>query len=183
MVSALTLKPIFKWYMRQRKTANIINEIPGTRTYPLIGTTWEFFGVDRKDIFKVINKEAITYPYISRSWMGPIHEVSIRKAEYIEKVISSSKHLEKSFIYDFIKHWLGDGLLISGGEKWHKHRKMITPTFHFSILESFCEIFTEKSNILIEKLSQHCDSGVPINIHTFITNAALDMYDMVYFGP
>jgi len=107
--------------------------------------------------------------------MGLTPDVHIRKAEYMECIINSTKNMEKPFIYQYLKLWLGEGLLISTGEKWHKHRKIITPTFHFSILENFCEIFAEKSKILVERLSRHTNSDVPINIHKFVTSAALDI--------
>ena len=47
---------------------------------------------------------------------------------------TSKKHSQKSFLYRLsLRHWLGDGLLISYGPKWHTRRHMITPTFHFDV--------------------------------------------------
>lgn len=163
------------WYSKRAKTINQINRIPGLKTYPLVGTTHMFFGKSRNQIFDVLRDEAAQFPGISRVWIGPFPEVCIRKAEYVEKLIGSTKNLGKSFGYKFIRYWLGDGLLISGGEKWQKHRKIITPTFHFSILETFFDVFAEKSNILVEQLNEHCGTGVPFDIYTYITKAALDI--------
>lgn len=163
------------WYSKRAKWINQINRIPGIKTYPLVGTTHMFFGKSRHEIFDALRAEASQFPYISRVWIGPFPEVCIRKAEYVEKLIGSTKNLEKSFGYKFIRYWLGEGLLISCGEKWQKHRKIITPTFHFSILESFFDVFSEKSNILVEQLNEHCGTGVPFDIYTYITKAALDI--------
>ncbi|XP_037041977.1 cytochrome P450 4C1-like [Bradysia coprophila] len=167
--------PLTKWYRKRAALVQVIDKIPGPKAYPLIGTTYEFFGVDRKDLFKVFKDVVKIDPYIARSWMGLIPEVTLMKAEYAEAVINSRKNLDKPFSYNYIKLWLGEGLLTSTGDKWHKHRKIITPTFHFSILESFCEVFAEKSKILVERLSHHADTDAPINIHTFVTRAALDI--------
>jgi len=65
----------------------------------------------------------------------------IIKAKDAEKVLSSSKHLEKGLIYDLLHPFLKTGLLTSAGEKWHQRRRMLTPAFHFNILREFCEIF------------------------------------------
>lgn len=166
---------ISNWYNKRTKVANQINRIPGIKSYPVVGTTHMYFGKKRCEKFDVLRDEATKFPYISRSWIGPLPEVSISKAEYVEKLIGSTKNLEKSFGYKFIRYWLGDGLLISSGEKWHKHRKIITPTFHFKILESFVDIFSEKSKILVDQLNEHCGNGIPFDIYTYITKAALDI--------
>ncbi len=167
--------PLIKRYKKRAAIVKTIDKIPGIKAYPLIGTAYIVFGVDRKGLFKVFNRVLTKYPYIVRSWIGLMPEVNIRKAEYIEKIISASKNMQKPFGYEYLKEWLGEGLLTSTGEHWHKHRKIITPTFHFSILESFCEIFSEKSKILVERLSHHADTDTTINIHQFVTRAALDI--------
>ncbi|KAJ6633992.1 Cytochrome P450 4C1 [Pseudolycoriella hygida] len=167
--------PFTKWYRKRAAIVAAIDKLPGRKAYPLIGTTYEFFGVDRKDLFKVFEKVVTIDPYIARFWIGPSPEVTIMKAEYAETVINSRKNLDKPFSYNYVKLWLGEGLLTSTGGKWQKHRKIITPTFHFSILESFCGIFSEKSKVLVERLSHHADTDTPINIHTFVTLAALDI--------
>lgn len=173
--AVLTLAILSNWYRKRTNRINQINCIPGIKSYPLIGTTYMFYGKNRNEVFDMLRNEAARFKYISRLWIGPFPEVCIRKAEYVEKVIGSTKNLEKSFGYKFIRYWLGDGLLISGGEKWQKHRKMITPTFHFSILETFFEVFSEKSKILVERLNGHCGTGVPFDIYTYLTKVTLDI--------
>ncbi|XP_037945296.1 cytochrome P450 4e3-like isoform X2 [Teleopsis dalmanni] len=48
--------------------------------------------------------------------------------------------------------WLGTGLLTGYGPKWFKHRKMITPSFHFKILQNFHDVMNTSSARFIEKL-------------------------------
>lgn len=38
------------------------------------------------------------------------------------------------------------------GKKWHDRRKVITPAFHFNILDKFVEVFDRLGNTVIEKL-------------------------------
>jgi hypothetical protein len=51
---------------------------------------------------------------------------------------------------------------------------MITPAFHFTILESFVEVFSEKSEILISKLQKEVGSQ-GFDVYPYITKCALDI--------
>ncbi|XP_055952938.1 cytochrome P450 4C1-like [Argiope bruennichi] len=74
------------------------------------------------------------------------------KPETVQVLLSDKDLIEKSSEYKLMVPWLGTGLVTSGGAKWRKHRKLLTPTFHFSILENFIPVFQEQSEILVSKL-------------------------------
>lgn len=178
IASLLVLFTALIYYPKLKKSneiASIVNKIPGPRSFPIIGSTYEILIVTREKLFDVINKSWDDYPDIQRSWVGSKPEVRIAKAEYVEKIMSSTKHLEKSYGYDFIKPWLGDGLLIAKGDRWHSHRKIITPAFHFSILDGFCDVFAEQANVLVGKLEKYADGKQAIDVCPFVTRAALDI--------
>lgn len=69
------------------------------------------------DIFRIIDKREKLYPKIHRIWQGTVPEVRISIAEFAETIISSSKHIEKSYGYNFLTSWLGSGLLTAKGKK------------------------------------------------------------------
>ncbi|XKL63085.1 hypothetical protein PGB90_005449 [Kerria lacca] len=89
-------------------------------------------------------------------------------------ILSNTKNIDKSLTYRFLLPWLGNGLLTSSGSKWHSHRKLITPAFHFKILDIFLEVFVEKCDILIKRLDKECDKE-EFDVYPYITQCALDV--------
>lgn len=86
----------------------------------------------------------------------------ICKARDAERILGSSKHINKSRIYNLLHPFLKTGLLTSNGEKWHTRRRLLTPAFHFDILKEFGDIFREESDKLVESLEK--DVGKVLDI-------------------
>ncbi|XP_055952745.1 cytochrome P450 4C1-like [Argiope bruennichi] len=74
------------------------------------------------------------------------------KAEAVEAVLSSPELINKSGEYIFIRPAIGNGLVTSLGTDWRKQRKLLTPTFHFSILDDCIPIFQKQANVLISTI-------------------------------
>ena len=82
------------------------------------------------------------YPkeHLFKSFNGPITiAYFICTADGAEAILKNKEFDQKAFGYQFLIPWLGEGILISEGQKWHYRRKMLTASFHYSILESFRE--------------------------------------------
>lgn len=94
--------------------------------------------------------------------------------EYSKAVLSSQRLMRKSYFYDFLHEWLGTGLLTSYGKKWKTRRKMITPSFHFSILNRFAEIFQKQAQILVDRIVTSANSEGAINVQEVISLATLE---------
>jgi len=107
-------------------------------------------------------------------FMGPIPNLSIFDPNIIAQIVATNKHTHKSFFYDFMKPWLGDGLLISNGDKWKSRRRLTTPAFHFEVLKKFLDVMNEQTDIMIERLSRNIDKEY-IDFFEFVTDCALDI--------
>ncbi|XP_005406121.1 PREDICTED: cytochrome P450 4F22 [Chinchilla lanigera] len=91
-------------------------------------------------------------------WAGPVLPILVLvHPDYIKPVLSASAAIapKDEFFYSFLKPWLGDGLLISKGDKWSRHRRMLTPAFHFDILKPYMKIFNQCANIMHAKWRRH----------------------------
>lgn len=91
---------------------------------------------------------------IARTSWGRYNYFILFHPDTIQEVLKSSVTINKDWLYDILHPWLGTGLLTSSDNKWRTRRKLLTPAFHFRILEDFQDIFNEQSNILIDKLKK-----------------------------
>lgn len=64
--------------------------------------------------------------------------------------------------------------MTSSRQKWRIRRKILTPAFHFRILEDFLPIINEQSNVLITKLERQF-TGVEFDAVPVITLCMLDI--------
>ncbi|EFX87732.1 hypothetical protein DAPPUDRAFT_192258 [Daphnia pulex] len=119
-------------------------------------------------LFNTWSKKSVT-----RLWIGPFPMITIGSAEGAEVVLSSNKIIDKGPEYDFIQPWLATGLLTSTGQKWHQRRKLLTPTFHFKILEDFVQVFNEQSAVLVQRLNEKV--GQDFDVFPYITLCTLDV--------
>lgn len=103
------------------------------------------------------------------------HQLSITDPQDVETLLSSSKLIAKSIDYNFMHQWLGTGLLNSTGKKWQSRRKIITPAFHFNILEEFIQIFNGQTAVMLDKVKEFAVTGEEINIYKYTTLCALDV--------
>ncbi|XP_063175052.1 ultra-long-chain fatty acid omega-hydroxylase [Chroicocephalus ridibundus] len=63
------------------------------------------------------------------------------------------------FSYGFLKPWLGDGLLLSQGQKWARHRRLLTPAFHGDVLKSYVGIFNQSTHVMHAKWRAGAQAG------------------------
>uniref|UniRef100_A0A2M4A9G3 Putative cytochrome n=1 Tax=Anopheles triannulatus TaxID=58253 RepID=A0A2M4A9G3_9DIPT len=150
-------------------------KLGGPRAYPIIGNGLMFLNKSPPEFLRVVKKLIEQYGECFRVWLGTQLVIVVTDPKDIEVILSSPKYIDKSTEYDFIRPWLGEGLLTSAGRKWHTHRKVITPTFHFKILEQFVEIFDRQSTTFVKMLQPFAVSGKTFDIFPQVTLCALDV--------
>ena len=71
---------------------------------------------------------------------------------------------------------------ISYGNKWSSRRRLITPTFHFEILNDFLNVMNEQAQILVDELAKLEKTKQEINIFKHIGLCALDIICGTYLA-
>ncbi|XP_057659026.1 cytochrome P450 4g15 [Diorhabda carinulata] len=160
------------WKISRRHLNELADKIPGPAGLPIIGSALEFVG-SSPEIFKRIYAYAPFYGKIIKVWAGPKLLIFLIDPRDVEIILSSHVHIDKASEYRFFKPWLGDGLLISTGQKWRAHRKLIAPTFHLNVLKSFIDLFNANSREVIQKLKK--EIGKEFDCHDYMSEATVEI--------
>ncbi|XP_038174407.1 cytochrome P450 4F4-like [Arvicola amphibius] len=118
---------------------------------------------------KEMTELVATYPQGFMTWLGPVVPlIHMCHPDIVRSVVTASAAVapKDAIFYSFLKPWLGDGLLVSAGDKWNRHRRMLTPAFHFNILKPYVKIFNDSTNIMHDKWL-HLASGGSTRLDMF----------------
>ncbi|CAG2228106.1 ECM29 [Mytilus edulis] len=99
-----------------------------------------------------INTLTRRFPKFYRVWFGPFTPVvSLVHPDSVKVLLKTAepKPVGHGPTYRTLIPWLGEGLLIAGGSKWARSRRLLTPAFHFEILKGYQTINNQCVDILI----------------------------------
>lgn len=159
---------------RLRRVQQLAKQFPGPKPLPLIGNANLFMGLQPEHVCYVIGNLAEQYGDTYTIWLTQTLSIMMFNPRDVEQVLGSTQLLDKALEYSFLTRWLNDGLLVSRGRKWHQRRKIITPAFHFRILEQYVEIFDRQTQQLVRQLRRACN-GSPIELGHATHLCALDI--------
>ncbi|XP_034477492.1 cytochrome P450 4d2 [Drosophila innubila] len=162
-------------YLIRKRRNDMLNYMRGPLTLPFLGSVHLHRGLDGERVMDYALANCAKYGKMYRIWILNQLTIFCTDPRDIEIILSSTQHIKKNSLYNLMLPWLGTGLLMSVGRKWHARRKIITPTFHFKILEQFVDIFDLQSNILVDQLQKHADGKTAFNIFPIICLTALDI--------
>lgn len=131
--------------------------------YPIIGNI-SFMFLAPEDLWKYPRHMATTLKQgYGLSSLGMSMFLAVKASE-VEAILSGTANAHKGDIYKLLYHFIGDGLLSSKESKWLHRRRILTPTFHFNILEKFFAIFSEESTKLIADIKIKSENKEEIDL-------------------
>ncbi|XP_026491077.2 cytochrome P450 4g15-like [Vanessa tameamea] len=163
---------IYRW-QQQSRLHTLGNKLPGPLPIPVFGNALLAFGKKPEELIIMALEYAEQYGTVVRGWLGTKLLIFLSDPDDVEVILNSQVHIDKASEYRFFKPWLGEGLLISSGEKWRSHRKMIAPTFHINILKSFVGIFNQNSKNVVEKM--RTETGKVFDVHDYMSGVTVDI--------
>uniref|UniRef100_A0A1B0GJR2 Cytochrome n=1 Tax=Lutzomyia longipalpis TaxID=7200 RepID=A0A1B0GJR2_LUTLO len=160
-------------YEQNSRTYIMAKKIPGPTPIPFFGNAHIALGLNNHELFEIAIRLANVYGNVARVMFGNKPIVFLMHPDDVEIILNSNVHLEKADEYRFFKPWLGDGLLVSKGDKWRTHRKIIAPAFHQNVLKTFVNIFNSNSRAVVERLKK--ETGKVFDVHDYMSEVTVDI--------
>ncbi|XP_045033385.1 cytochrome P450 4C1 [Daphnia magna] len=157
-----------------------IDRIPGPKKKPIFGNATALPKEIDEIMQTIQGKWVRQFGRIYRNWLGFRPFVQISSPIFMEKILASQTFIEKSTSYNILRPWLGGGLLLASGDRWRKNRRLLTPAFHFQILDNFFDVFNKNADILCQQLAKASISNKgqfteEIDVFPFLKKCTLDI--------
>uniref|UniRef100_UPI0037E7945B cytochrome P450 4T8 n=1 Tax=Semicossyphus pulcher TaxID=241346 RepID=UPI0037E7945B len=156
---------------KRAETMRFIDAFPGPPRHWFFGNALEF-KVGKE--FENVLKWSKQYPYVFPVWFGPfICSFTINHPDYVKSILSSSEPKD-DFAYKFIESWIGDGLLLSKGQKWFRHRRLLTPGFHYDVLKPYVNRMSESAKTMLDKWDSYAITNESFELFEHVSLMTLD---------
>ncbi|KAB0797110.1 hypothetical protein PPYR_08104 [Photinus pyralis] len=180
LFAVLALFLLFQYHWKRRHLYKISMKLEGPPALPLVGNGLSFLH-KQEDFLGVISKIISTYTGPTRFWLGPHLLLLFSHPEHVEKILLSTKLSHKHELYDFIKIYIGEGLVSSSGEKHKRYRKIIQRMINTKFILGNMDTFQKHINIFLEKLSSRCGKCT-FDIHEAIHLCCADIIGETVLG-
>ncbi|RXM30786.1 Cytochrome P450 4B1 [Acipenser ruthenus] len=183
----LVLK-ITKLFIRRKQSIKVLEAFPGPPPHWLYGHVHEFHQ-DGTDLDKVVNW-AKQYPYCLPMWFGPfVSFLNINHPDYVKTILATTEPKD-DITYKFLIPWIaynilhisptclhmstGNGLLVADGQKWFRHRRLLTPGFHYDVLKPYVKLVADSSNIMLDKWEKLAGKEESMEVYQHVSLMTLD---------
>ncbi|XP_060945739.1 cytochrome P450 4B1-like [Limanda limanda] len=86
--------------------------------------------------------------------------------------VSKGKYFDKPYLQE-LHVW--DGLLVSKRQKWSRHRRLMTPGFHYDVLKRYIKLMSDSTKILLDKWEGYGDTNKSFELFEPVSLMTLDI--------
>ncbi|XP_014022825.1 cytochrome P450 4B1 [Salmo salar] len=163
---------ISKLIVKRNEWIRALETFPGPPKHWLFGHVREF-KEDGTDMYKVV-KWGESYPLAFQMWFGPfVSFLNIHHPDYVKTILASTEPKD-DLLYRFLIPWIGDGLLVSEGLKWFRHRRLLTPGFHYDVLKPYVKLMADSAKTMLDKWETHSKFDESFELFEHVSLMTLD---------
>lgn len=143
--------------LRFRKGRKLFNDIQGPESFSWITGNLHTFPLNSEKRLQFHYENVCKWPKMFRMWHGPLRpHVFLYHPDTVKVILKTSEPKPRGFggTYEYAIPWLGEGLLISDGDRWARARRLLTPAFHFEILKPYVKVYNQCTDVLLNKMTK-----------------------------
>jgi len=164
VLTVLTLNkailPAYRSFKNQIKLSKISNTKTGHWLYGHL----KEYNIQENATLGII-RDVKKFPALFNFWIGPLLSMQQVYHPDINKILLKLPGPKSNIIYDYFRDWIGDGLVLLDGEKWKKHRKLVTPAFHFNVLKQYTKTFVDCADVMLDKFEDMTSEPIDVSEH------------------
>uniref|UniRef100_A0A8C1QU51 aromatase n=1 Tax=Cyprinus carpio TaxID=7962 RepID=A0A8C1QU51_CYPCA len=164
---------VVKLLVKRRRGMRALEPFPGPPAHWLLGHVKEDQKTDGHDLEKIM-KWSGQYPFAFPLWFGPsLSILNVHHPSYVKTILSTTEPKD-DYAYKFFIPWLGDGLLVSAGQKWFRHRRLLTPGFHYDVLKPYVKLVSDSTKVMLDKWEVYAKSEESFELFKHVSLMTLD---------
>ncbi|KAL2084951.1 hypothetical protein ACEWY4_020469 [Coilia grayii] len=157
---------------RRYEGARALESFPGPPGHWLFGHVHEF-RQDGTDLDKIV-KWGEAYPFAFPLWFGPVIAfLNIHHPSYAKTLLATTEPKD-DVAYRFLIPWIGEGLLVSHSKKWFRHRRLLTPGFHYDVLKPYVKLIADSTKVMLDKWEGYAKTNESFELFQHVSLMTLD---------
>ena len=174
-LTTMAVASLLMYTWTRKRLWQLASKLPGPTPLPVLGNLLTFAGCDLIQFFQILMKLVDKYGTIVKLWLGQDLFVLTSDPVALERILGNKHFIKRTgYVTKLGKPFFRNGLLMSDGDTWRIHRKIISSTFHNNVLDQFVSNFAKNSAILVDKLRNH-STGSTFDVYPLISLSTLDV--------
>src|ERR1700758_5346735 len=153
---------------------------PGPRGHLLLGNLREV----QRDPLGLLRDGFRDHGDVVRLRFGTTRALLLAHPDHIRHVLHDNhRNYDKHNVdYAMLRRLLGNVLLTSDGEFWHRQRRLIAPMFHRQRVAGFCNVMVNSTLEMLERWDALAQSGQPFDVVAEMTRLTLAIVAKALFS-
>ncbi|XP_014454162.1 cytochrome P450 4B1 isoform X2 [Alligator mississippiensis] len=165
------LLKVLQLYWKKKELIKALESFPGPPRHWLYGHNHEVpQGEELSKLLAWSEKYSYAFP---RWFSGFVPNLVISDPDYVKTVFGRGDP-KSDLAYKFLIPWIGKGLLILSGPKWFKHRRLLTPAFHYDVLKPYVSLISDSTKVMLDKWEQLITQKKSVELFEHVSLMTLD---------
>ena len=162
----------------------IVDRVPSLRSTPVIGAAREL----REDYLGTVLRAARDVGDIARVYAGPpgwrVSFYSVSTPDLVSEILGQpDRYTKNNQFYREVRSALGNGMLTSEDEVWHRQRRFLAPMFTPKrISTNYAAIMVEETHLLVRRWQQAAAAGTDVDVRAEMIELTARIIGRILFG-